>query len=313
MTIVALDFGGTQLRAARFASDMSLLARDSTPSLTHEAQAAVIDRMLNLIRQVWPQDGVVEAIGISAPCPMAYTGLIRHAAVVPDWDDVPLAQIVSQAFDDLPVFMENDANLGALAEYHYQPANPMVYMTISTGIGGGLVIDGELFTGKSGLAIEPGHMKYRDAEGTIRSLQDFASGPGIARLARIYAEFSNESSILRDNEHLTGQMVGEAALAGDVLALRVIEEAAYWLGIGLTNVMHMCNPEQIVLGGSVLQLGDLLLDPARRLMQSLAVDPTFYHDALLRIAHYGDDVCLIGAAVYAWSRLQTRKFKPDVS
>ena len=306
MTIVVLDFGGTQLRAARFAADMTLLERRSTPTLTHELQAAVIDRMLHLIRQVWPQDGAVEAIGISAPCPMAYTGLIRHAAVVPDWDDVPLAQIVSQAFDNLPVFMENDANLGALAEYHFQPANPMVYMTISTGIGGGLVIDGQLFTGKSGLAIEPGHMKLRDPEGQIRSLQDFCSGPGIARLAHIFTETSDEPSILRDNEHLTGQIVGEAAMTGDVLALRVIEEAGYWLGIGLTNVMHMFNPEQIVLGGSVLQLGDLLLDPARKLMQSLAVDPAFYHDNLLRIAHYGDDVCLIGSAVYAQSRLQSR-------
>jgi glucokinase len=274
--------------------------------MTHESQHAVLERILGLTRQVWPNHMTVDAIGISAPCPMAYTGLIRHAAVVPHWHDVPLAAIVKESFG-VPVFMENDANLGALAEYHRgagQGANPLVYMTLSTGIGGGLIVDGQLFTGSAGLAIEPGHLKLRDPLGQIRSLQDFASGPGIARLATKSLAGSEDASSLRDAPQISGKIVGEAALAGDLLARKIIDEAGFWLGLGLTNVMHMFNPARIVLGGSVTQLGELLLEPARQLMRQQVIDPAFYHEDLLRIAQLGDVVCLIGAAAYAQNRLQ---------
>ena len=304
MSIVAIDFGGTRLRAARFDDELNLLARAELPTQAHEPQQAVIERIIAVARQVW--DDTALAVGISAPCPMAYTGLIRHAAVVPDWYDVPLADMVSRAFGDAPVYMENDANLGALAEYHRgaaQGANPAVYMTISTDIGGGLVVDGRLFTGRDGLAIEPGHTKYRGPDGRIYSLQDFASGPGIARLARQWLLERDEPSALREAAEITGQVVGQAALAGDALAQQVIAEAGWWLGLGLINVAHMINPQVIVLGGSVVtNLGDLILDPARRVMVDYVVDPTFYHDDLLQVARLGDDVCLIGAASYARDR-----------
>ena len=308
MAIIAIDFGGTRLRAGYFDSALKMLARAETLTLADEPQAMVIERMIGLARQVWPDDEKVQAIGISAPCPMAYTGMIRHAAVVPHWHDVPLADMVSRAFDNTPAHMENDANLGALAEYHQgaaQGKNPAIYMTISTGIGGGAVIDGHLFTGKSGLAIEPGHTKYRDPEGDIRSLQDFAAGPGIARLAQRRLSLSSEPSTLRHETEITGKSVGDAAVAGDRLALEIVAEAGRWLGVGLLNVAHMMNPEVIVLGGSVIQLGDLILNPARQIMREYAVDPLFYHDDLLQIAQLGDDVCLIGAASYARDRLTT--------
>ncbi|MAS33456.1 MAG: hypothetical protein CL610_05580 [Anaerolineaceae bacterium] len=303
MAVVAIDFGGTRLRAAYFDRELNLLARAEMPTMAHEPQQHVIDRIIRVAQQVWPDAGAVDAIGISAPCPMAHTGMIGHAAVVPHWHDVPLAQIVSTAFDGVPVYMENDANLGALAEYHKgaaQGANPAVYMTISTGIGGGLVVDGRLFTGRNGLAIEPGHTKYRGPDGKIYSLQDFAAGPGIVRLAKLKLAACDDVSMLRDQAELTGQMVGEAAHAGDAVARSVVEEAGWWLGIGLINVAHMINPEVIVLGGSVVMgLQDLILNPARQVMQAYVVDPTFYHDDLLRLAHLGDDVCLIGAGSYA--------------
>ena len=308
MALVVIDFGGTRLRVARFDNELNVLARDETPTLAHEPQHVVIDRIIEMTRRVWPHDDVVEAVGISAPCPMAYTGLIRHAAVVPDWVDVPLAKIVSDAFGGVPVYMENDANLGALAEYHRgagQGKNPAVYMTLSTGIGGGVVINGQLFTGKSGLAIEPGHTKYRGPDGTVYSLQDFASGPGIARMARRHLAQSAEPSLLHDVREITGKAVGEAAGQGDKLALAVINEAGWWLGLGLVNVMHMLNPEVIVLGGSVIQVGDLLLNPARQVIQDYVVDPAFYHDDLLQLAQLGDEVCLIGAASYARDRSLT--------
>ena len=300
MQIIAIDFGGTRMRAGRFDADLELLARAETPTLAHEPQAAVLDRLLQLAQTVC--DGVPTVIGISAPCPTAFTGVISHAAVLPGWQDVPLAQIISEAFGGVQVYMENDANLGALAEYHKgaaQGANPAVYMTISTGIGGGLVVDGKLFTGKNGLAIEPGHTKFRGPDGAVYSLEDFASGPGITRLAKQHLAHNTEPSTLRDLPEITGKVVGDAAIAGDTLANVVIAEAGWWLGLGLVNVAHMCNPEVIVLGGSVIKLGDLILNPARQMVRDHVVAPGFYHDDLVRIAQLGDDVCLIGAAAYA--------------
>lgn len=304
MAFVAVDFGGTRVRAARFDADLNLLCRVEMPTLAQEPQQAVIDRILALASQVWQPGGEVGAVGISAPCPNAFTGIISHAAVLPGWQDVPFARIIGDAFD-VPVFMENDANLGALAEYHRgaaRGANPAMYMTISTGIGGGLVIDGQHFTGRNGLAVEPGHIKFRDPDGRIHSLEAFSAGPGIARLARLKLAESDAYSLLRDVSALTGKMVGDAALAGDALALSVIEEAGEWLGLGLVNVVHMTNPEVIVLGGSVVTgLGDLILEPARRVLAQQVVDPAFYHDDLIQMTQLGDDVCLIGAAAYARS------------
>ncbi len=303
MTIIAIDLGGTRLRVGCFNTNMELLTRAETPTLAYESQAAIIDRILKLTDTV--VDHPVTAIGISAPCPTAYTGHISHAAVLPTWHNVPLAQIISDAFGGAPVYMENDANLGAFAEYSKgaaQGADPAVYMTISTGIGGGVIIAGELFTGKNGLAIEPGHTKYRGPDGAVYSLQDFASGPGIARLAALHLAEKAEPSVLRELSEITGKAVGEAASAGDVLAMAVIAEAGWWLGLGLVNVAHMLNPEVIVLGGSVMQLGEHILKPARQVMQQYVVAPAFYHDNLLQMAQLGDDVCLIGAAAYALQR-----------
>jgi glucokinase len=121
-------------------------------------------------------------------------------------------------------------------------------------------------------------------------------------MARLRLEDSDQPSVLRKPAALTGQAVGEAAQAGDSLALEVIEEAGWWLGLGLINVAHMTNPEVIVLGGSVVRgLGNLMLDPARRVMAENVVDPVFYHDDLVRVGQLGDDVCLVGAASYARS------------
>jgi glucokinase len=310
MAIVAIDFGGTRVRAARFDMDLNLLCRVEMPTLAHEPQQVVIERIIDLTRQVWPEYEAVDSIGISGPCPNAFTGVISHAGVLPGWHNVPFARIISEAFNGVPVWMENDANLGALAEYHKgaaRGANPAIYMTISTGIGGGLVIDGQLFTGRSGLAIEPGHIKFHGADGCVYSLENFAAGPGIARLAREKLAACSDESLLRGLSELSGKAVGEAAQAGDKLALNVIQEAGEWLGLGLVNVVHMTNPEVVVLGGSVVsRLGDLILNPARRMLSEYVVDPAFYHDDLIQSAQLGDDVCLIGAASYARSQTPIR-------
>lgn len=306
MMILSIDFGGTRTRAGWFDADLRCLKRAEMLSQTQDPQAVVIQRIIDLARSVVPPGETPAVIGISSPGPQAYTGVIMNAATVPHWERVPLAQIISDAFNGVPAYMENDANAAALAEYALgaaQGCDPAIYMTVSTGIGGGAVIGGRLFTGWRGLAVEPGHVKYPAPDGRLLSLEAFASGTGIGRLAREKLAASDRPSLLRGAATVDGKAVGQAAQQGDALALAVINDAGRWLGLGLINLVHMFNPQCVVLGGSVMNLGELILTPALRTMRELLIDPLYDDPNLIRMAALGEDVCLIGAAYHARSRL----------
>lgn len=304
MGILSIDFGGTRTRAAWFDDGLTLQARAETPSQVEEGVEAVIQRIIDTAQQVIPANTEIRGIGMAAPGPQAYNGIIIHAHTLPGWHNIPLASIISTAFGCVPTFMQNDANLAALAEYASgagKGANPVIYMTISTGIGGGAIINGKLFTGYKMLAIEPGHQKFPLADGKIYSLEQLASGTAIGRQAREKLVTTNQDSSLRslEIERIDGQAVGKAAAQGDTLALEIVNEAGRWLGLGLVNLIHFFNPEVIVLGGSVLQLGDLILNPVRQIIEETILDPAFNHPGLIRLAQLGDDVCLVGAAFHA--------------
>lgn len=307
MNILSIDFGGTRIRAAHFSQELALLHREETLSLVNQSAEQVIQRMSDLARQV--MDGVQPTvIGLSAPGPLdADAGIIFHAKTLPGWENIPLPQILSRAFGDVPAFMHNDANLAALAETHQgagRGKNPVIYLTLSTGIGGGAVINGELFTGWRGLAIEPGHVQILHPDGKVYRLEELASGTGIGNLARRRLAETDTPSCLRTMAVVDGKSVGEAAVKGDTLAMSIIHEAGYWLGIGLVNVLHLFNPEVIIVGGSVAQLGELIFAPARKIIQERILDSRFYTPDMIHPAQLGEDVCLVGAAWYARGKIE---------
>ena len=311
--LLAIDFGGTRTRVGWYSQSLDLMMREEGYSHTEEPIDEVIERIIQLARRVVPEGEIPSAIGICAPGPQAYSGYIRYAHTLPTWDNIPLAQRISAAFSNAPTFMENDANLAALAEYQFgaaQGAEPALYLTVSTGIGGGAIIGGELFTGWHGLAIEPGHIKFPAKDGKIYSLEALASGTGIARIAREKLAASDTPSSLRQIANMDGKAVGEAAAEGDTLALEVVTEAGRWLGLGLVAMVHLFNPQVIVIGGSVVNLGELIFAPARQTLTELLIDPLFNHDNLLKVAALGDDVCLTGAAIHAQRQLQSKANKP---
>tara|TARA_B100001250_G_scaffold239787_1_gene206072 strand:- start:1962 stop:2888 length:927 start_codon:yes stop_codon:yes gene_type:complete len=305
--ILALDFGGTRVRAALFDASMQMVDRAETLTLVPEGEAAVIQRIIATGKSVVPDGCQLRGIGVAAPGPLdTKRGVILHAKTLPGWSNVPLALLLSAAFDHAPTFVENDANLGAVAEYHMgagQGADPMIYLTISTGIGGGAIINGKLFTGADALAIEPGHMRFTLPDGSHRRLEELASGTAIGDWANHYLQEGSNPSILADYPVVDGQAVGQAAMTRDPLALSVVAEAGRWLGLGLVNLIHLFNPQVIVLGGSVIQLGDLLLDPARKMIQDNILDSAFYNNDLLREATIAEDVCLVGAALHCRNQL----------
>jgi glucokinase len=306
MSLLAIDFGGTRMRAAW--ADIALdglprlLVRAEQPTRAADHRDVLFERMVGLAHSVIPAGSRPRAIGIAAPGPHdAATGVIYHSYALPGWQDVPLGAMLEDALG-APVYMQNDGNLGALAEWHGgagRETSPMLYMTVSTGIGGGVMLNGSLFTGWSGLAAEPGHMLVRTETGEDVRLEAVASGTALGLHARAMLARTDEPSSLRAVDEVDGAAVGRAAQAGDGLALTIVERAGSYLGIGLVNLLHLFSPQAVVVGGSVSRLGDLLFDPARRTIDRLVLDPRFVPPDFIRLAHYGEDVCLAGGALWA--------------
>ena len=307
-THLAIDFGGTRSRAALFDDKLRIIRRAETLSRVEEGMDAGLRRLVELGRSVTDPGTTLSSIGIAAPSPLdAARGVIIRAYILPGWSNVPLAQTISGAFGHVPTVVQNDGNLGALAEYHLgagQGADPMIYLTISTGLGGGAIINGELFTGSSGHAIEPGHMRLSLPDGSHRRLEELVSGTAIGNWARRALQRTDRRSSLRGLPQVNGRAVGEAALAGDELALQVVIQAGRWLGLGLVNLLHLFNPGAIVIGGGASKLGDLLLDPARAVIQEHILYDVLYNEGLIRRAAFADDMCLIGAALHAKIELE---------
>lgn len=296
---LGVDFGGTRTRAAWFDENMIMMNRAETFSTVTDEKETVINRIIQTAQKVVPNGEIPTAIGISAPGPLdSKRGIIHHAKTLPNWENIPLAGILSQEFENTPTYLDNDANLGALAEYHMgagKNADPMLYLTISTGIGGGCIINGKLFTGSGGYAIEPGHMQFTGVDGGHYCWEELASGTAIAFWADYYLNSTTIPSVLRDINPLTGEYVGKSAIDGDLLAQDIISQTAEWLGLGLVNLIHIFNPQVIVLGGSVIKLGNLVLAPAKRVIHERILSQNMYDAQTIRVAQLGDDVCLYGA------------------
>jgi len=303
VSLLAIDFGGTRTRAAWLSADLQLVARHETLSRVDQTPEEVIARMIDTARQVVPDGAKINAIGIAAPGPLdSERGIIHYVKTIPGWHEVPLAPQISAAFGGAPTFMQNDGNVAVLAEYHLGAArgcDPAIYLTISTGVGGGAVINGKLFSGAHGMAIEPGHQQFALPDGRLVRWEELTSGTAIGHIAKERLSMTDQPSSLRDVAAVDGKAVGEAAKAGDAFALGIIEEAGYWLGVGVVNLMHLFNPQVIVLGGSVSLLGDLILNPANRVIAERILHPDFNPTDLLKPAQLGDNVCLFGAALYA--------------
>ncbi len=306
---IAIDLGGTNIRAAQCTADGQILARTSHPTLPTEGEKAVIERITSAIHEVWPANANVCAMGISAPGPIdPRRGVIISAPNLAGWSNVPLRNILAEACH-VPVRLGNDANLAALAELHFgagQGYNDMIYLTLSTGIGGGVICNGRLLLGAKGLAAELGHLSVdlngpRCKCGNIGCVEALAAGPAIARTALARIEAGESSSIPGlvggDLARVSAETVGHAALAGDQLAQSVIAGAGRAIGQNIVNLLHAFNPGIVICGGGLTKMGNLLMEPIR---QTVA-ERVMAHDYLVEIvlAQLGDDVALLGALALA--------------
>jgi glucokinase len=308
--VVGIDLGGTRMRAALLDRDLQFVRREEVPTLAAQGREVTLDRMLDLVRTILPGEGqgTVGGIGISAPGPSnPNTGVLVSPPNLPGWHNVPLVQILQKGFGHT-AFLGNDANVAALAETARGAARGyrhVIFMTISTGIGGGIISDGRLLLGKDGLAAEVGHMPIVVAD-TVTTLEKEAAGPALARKARARIEAGEKSAIYDlvegDLSKCSGSVVGNAAARGDALAVDIVRRAGFIVGLGLTSLLHIFNPEIVVLGGGVSALGDLLFAPMREAIQKYCIDPSYWQDLHIRPAELGENVSLVGAAALVITR-----------
>jgi len=284
--ILAIDLGGTKIIAAIVSSQGQVMAREYYPTLAGEGPQSVIDRILFAIDHLLSLRNIdlsqLDSISIaSAGAIDLDQGLVTSSPNLPGWYDIPLRDIVNRKYR-VNTLLINDASAAALGEYHFgagKGVNNLIYLTVSTGIGGGIIINGELYLGPSGSAGEIGHMTIdingpRCSCGNIGCLETLASGTAVAREAirRIgQGEESSLTDIVEGKiENITAEKVSMAAQGGDSLASDVISEAATYLGVGMVNLVNIFNPEMIIVGGGVANMGDLLLEPARQVVMERA-------------------------------------------
>ncbi len=291
--IVGVDLGGTNLVIGAMPVDgSSQHAMHSIPTRADLGADAVVERMVQLIERVIAETsaatGAARAdflgVGIGSPGPLDRArGLVIFTPNL-GWRDFPLRDRVQDAVK-LPATLDNDANCATLGEWWIgaaKGARDVVGLTIGTGIGGGLILDGKLYHGASDVAGEIGHATIdstgrRCKCGNYGCLEAYASGPAIAERAR-EALAGGEASVMPsmvggDLSRLTAATVYDAAKRDDALALHVVRETARFLGTGIANLLNIFNPEVVVLAGGVTQAGEALFDPLRAEVRRRAFKP----------------------------------------
>lgn len=298
---IAVDIGGTQLRAAVYPAD-GLEALEVTRIHTQGDGQTPLNRLITLLKDIWPANRKVRGISVAVPGPTdPYRGVIMNAPNIPGWENLALKAILEEKFQT-PVALGNDANMAALGEWRYgagQGHHDMLYLTISTGIGSGIIIRDKLLLGSHGLAGELGHVTVLlngplCGCGQPGHLEAMASGT--AMLHWVEEQLSRGAiSRLSQDEPLTGKMITQAAELGDELAIQALARTGTYAGIGLASILHVFNPTVVVIGGGVSMAGDLLLEPLRKAMREHVMAPQYLDDLVVVRALFGDEAGLVGA------------------
>ena len=317
LPVLAIDLGGTKIIAAIISNKGEVMAREYQPTLADEGPQPVINRILSAVDHLLNLRNIsssqLSGISIAAAGVIDMEkGIITSSPSLPGWCDIPLRSIIGEKYK-VSTFLVNDANAAALAEHHFgagKGANNLVYLTVSTGIGGGIIINGRLYFGSSGSAGEIGHTTIdvngpRCSCGNIGCLETLASGTAVAKETIRRISKGEKSSLIEmvegKTENITAETVGVAAQGGDSLTLEVISKAATYLGVGIVNLVNIFNPEIVIIGGGLAKMGDLLLDSVRQAVRERAFQLSAQAVRIVP-AQLGDDAGVFGAAIFAFQQ-----------
>jgi glucokinase len=316
--VIGIDLGGTKILTARFDLQGRVLAQAREQTRAVEGPAAVIERMAGTVAAVMQgadPAGLV-GLGVGSPGPIyPATGVVDGPPNLPGWDRVPLRDILhdrlrAQLGREIRVEAGNDANVAALGEFRFGVGRQfpgvryLVYITVSTGIGGGVIADGRIADGAQGIAAELGHMTV-DMNGplckcgNVGCIEAIAAGPALARQGAALVAAGRAPLLTRlagsDPDAVTTALVATAAQEGDPDAIALLEYTGRALGFAVVNVLHLFNPQIVAIGGGVAKMGALLFDPLLATVQTHGM-AAFRQDLRIVPATLGDLVGVLGAA-----------------
>ena len=311
-----IDLGGTKILVLITDEQGSVLGEERVPTLAAQGPDAVITRIVEAVRAAAAHARVavpdIRVAGVSAPGPInSAEGDITDPPNLPGWHNVRLARVLHEQLG-VPAVLENDANCACVGEHQFGAGRGyrhLLYVTISTGIGGGVIIDDKLYAGASGAAGEVGHMGVAMSgptcgAGHVGCLEAFASGTAIARRAREMIAAGGLPRTARLAEHdppLSARTVYLAGQQGEAAAAAIITEAGRYLGVGLASMINAFNPQAIVLGGGLTNMGDALLGPAIEVARTRSFAQSFM-DVRIVESELGDNAAALGAVAVARSR-----------
>ena len=311
--VLGIDVGGQTAKCGVVDAEGNILAQRVIRSNMHTSAVEFIDALADALHELVAEagaEGRILGIGMGAPNGNYYTGVIENAPNV-TWarnGRVPVAQMLQERMEGIPVILTNDANAAAVGEMHYGAARGMknfIVITLGTGVGSGIVIDGKVVYGHDGFAGELGHTcAIRDGRlcgcGKKGCLEAYCSAVGAAKTAEEWLAESDEPSLLRELDKVTSKDIYEAACQGDKLAIRVLEYTGTLLGQSLADFIAFSAPEAIILFGGLARARKFLEEPIRTAMNENVVSLWRNKVNLLFSPLKGSDAAILGAAALAW-------------
>jgi glucokinase len=312
---IGIDIGGTGTKFGIVDKDGNLLFSGEMSTKKHKEIEGFIDELHGLLGELIEKAGgigKIRGIGVGAPNGNFYNGNIEYAPNLPWSGIIPIAKMMSDKFQ-LPVTLTNDANAAAIGEMMYGAAKGMrdfIMITLGTGVGSGIVANGQVMYGHDGFAGELGHTivipdgRMHQGTGKRGSLESYASATGVRLTALEMLENSTEDSLLRtaDKETLDSKVVYDAAIKGDKLAMEIFEFTGKILGLALANAVMFSSPEAIILFGGLTKSGDLILKPTRKHMEENLIQ-VFQNKVKILVSHLKEsDAAILGASALAWEK-----------
>lgn len=308
---IGVDIGGTNVKIALIDEKGTIAYSNSVPTRAEMGYEYTIQNIINTIKDSLKESNNdisnIGGIGFGLPGQIdSVNGIVRLLPNIPGWVEVPLAKIVKDEFN-VPVKLDNDVRVATLGELNYgagKGCQNLICLTVGTGVGSGIVLNGQLVRGASMTAGEIGHVIVERNNGEICGcgatgcLEAYASGPSVVKMAKDYiagGKSTKFKEIAAGNE-ITPYMVYEAAKQGDAVAKRIFTIVGEYLGVALVSVVNLLNPEKIIVGGGVGQAGDLILEPIREAIKKRCI-PTSAAAVEIVPAQLGESAGVVGASL----------------
>ncbi len=308
---IGVDVGGTNVKIALVDTNGNIVYSNSIPTRAEMGFeytiSSIKQAVSDLMKETKTSKDVIEGIGFGFPGQIDCTnGIVRLLPNIPGWVNVPIAKIMQDEFQ-IPTKVDNDVRCAALGELNYgagKGCQNLICITIGTGIGSGLIINGKIVRGADNAAGEIGHIKLNMSDespicgcGDTGCLEAYASGPAIVALAEEYIK-GGKSTKYRElaNPDITPYVVAEAAKQGDAVAKRIFAIIGRYIGIGLASVVNLLNPEKIIIGGGVADAGDIIIKPIEKALKDRAM-PISGSSVQIVPAQLGNTAGVIGASL----------------